>query len=166
MTATGSDAPVHFEPTDPGSDIARALLEAYAREVATRCGMAGPWQRLATTDPDHYGAPGGCFLLVRIDGAAVGCGGLRTIGPGVLEVKRMYVAREGRGRGVGAGLLRALIERATAMGAHRLVLDTRPELVEATALYEAAGFRRVPSYNDNADAGLWFELALDGAAPG
>src|ERR1044072_38001 len=69
----------------------------------------------APSGTDHH-APGAVppaepvavFLRARdADGAAVGCGGLRLLGPGSGEVKRMYVQPAGRGTGGAAAPLRA-----------------------------------------------------------
>jgi GNAT superfamily N-acetyltransferase len=74
------------------------------------------------------------------DGAAVGCGALRALGPDVAEVKRMYVVPEARGRGVSKALLAALEESAAAHGWTTLRLETGPRQPEAVALYEGAGY--------------------------
>src|SRR3954468_24788699 len=51
------------------------------------------------------------FLVARDgSGRAVGCGGIRLLGPASGEVKRMYVEPPVRGSGVAAALLRALEE--------------------------------------------------------
>jgi hypothetical protein len=43
-------------------------------------------------------------------------------------------------------------------------LDTNAALVGAIALYDRSGYRRIPRYNDNPYADVWFEKALDSAA--
>ncbi|WKK71198.1 GNAT family N-acetyltransferase [Rathayibacter oskolensis] len=69
------------------------------------------------------------FVVARDSGGeAVACGGLRplddsVLGPGSIEVKRMFVAPGARGSGVSTAVLRALEERARARGAARLVLE-------------------------------------------
>jgi hypothetical protein len=67
-----------------------------------------------------------------------------------------FVVPEGRGRRV----LEAL-ERAPAdLGYRRARLDTAPSLTGAVALYESAGYRRIPDYNGNRYASLWGEKEL------
>jgi GNAT superfamily N-acetyltransferase len=93
------------------------------------------------------------FLVAR-DGAgrALGCGALRAIEPGVFEIKRMLVRNEARGRGLGRRLLAALEEHAAALGARRLLLEAGPEQPEAIGLYEQAGYRPVPCFGAYAGA--------------
>jgi GNAT superfamily N-acetyltransferase len=98
--------------------------------------------------------------VFRHGGEVVACGGLRTIGHGVGELKRMYVRPVVRGRGVGRRLLAALEAVARELSLAVLRLDTRHELTEARRLYEAAAYHLVPAYNDNPDADLWFEKRL------
>jgi ribosomal protein S18 acetylase RimI-like enzyme len=59
-----------------------------------------------------------------------------------------------RGLGVGRTLLRACVERAVAGGAGVLCLHTAEFMTAAVAMYEATGFRRVPSYDFDANEHL------------
>lgn len=93
-------------------------------------------------------------------GTAIGCGAVRAIGEATGEIKRMWLAPEVRGRGVGRRLLAALEDEARRLGHRVLRLDTRRELTEAVALYRSAGYREVPDYNANPDADAWFEKSL------
>lgn len=131
------------------------------QEYAALPHTAGRW---TTVDADlaalpaPFVAPLGTLLVAMRDGDAVGCGALRTIAPGVGEVKRMYVQPSARGQGVGEALLRALIAAAAAMGLERLRLDTAPELRAAQALYRRFGFTPIPRYRDDLlDDALCFE---------
>jgi putative acetyltransferase len=89
------------------------------------------------------------FFVARLDGVAVGCGGvalLETYG----EVKRMYVRPAARGRGVGRALLSTI--EAT-MNEHHLALlrlETGDVLLDAIRLYERAGFRRCEAFGEYA----------------
>jgi len=65
-------------------------------------------------------------------------------GPGEAEVRALAVAPVARGRGIGAALVSAVIERATGRGIRRLVLLTLPEMRAAHRLYTEAGFTRLP----------------------
>jgi len=69
-----------------------------------------------------------------------------------MEVKRMYVRPAGRGRGLGRALLAALEREAAALGAVSVVLETGPLQTEAIALYESAGYRRIPCFGVYAGA--------------
>jgi GNAT superfamily N-acetyltransferase len=88
---------------------------------------------------------------------AVACGGLKTVGPGVAEVKRMYVVPEARGRGVGRALLVALEEQAQSMGFASVRLDCERH---NWPIYRAAGYVEIDDYNDNPFADHWGEKNL------
>ena len=105
-------------------------------------------------------APGGLLLLARSEGRAVACGGLRALGDGIAEVKRMWVSDDWRGAGLGGRLLRELEGHARELGHHTLRLDTNGVLGEAIAMYDRAGYRRIERYNDNPYAQVWFEKNL------
>ena len=77
-------------------------------------------------------------------GRACGCGALRLMS-GYGEVKRVYVATEQRGLGVGAALLGFLEGQAGAGGCRVFRLETGVHQREALALYRRAGnVRRGP----------------------
>lgn len=82
-------------------------------------------------------------LFVAVDepgGTLVGVAGLRTLEPGVAEVKRMYVVPEYRGRRVGSQLLDRLLEEAAHREAGTVRLDTVRFMADAQRLYRSRGF--------------------------
>jgi putative acetyltransferase len=140
------------------SDAARALTEAQRDELRSRYGHDG-----SGGDPETSEfARGGAFLVARLDGRPVGCGGVRRLEAGVAEIKRMFVVREARGTGVGPAVLEALEDVARRAGYARVKLETGMLQTEAVALYESAGYRRIPRYGPFVDDPLsvCFERAL------
>ncbi|PJJ62092.1 GNAT family N-acetyltransferase [Compostimonas suwonensis] len=79
------------------------------------------------------------------DGVPVATASLRDLN-GVLEVKRVIVAAEHRGRGLSRMLMAAIEERARRRGAGRLILQTGDQQPEAVALYESLGYVPIPVY--------------------
>ncbi|MEY9929585.1 GNAT superfamily N-acetyltransferase [Catenulispora sp. GP43] len=79
-------------------------------------------------------------------GTLVGVAGLRTLEPGVVEVKRMYVVPESRGQRVGSRLLDRLLDEATRMGAQTVRLDTVRFMADAQRLYRSRGFAERTPY--------------------
>ncbi|MFJ3878134.1 GNAT family N-acetyltransferase [Streptomyces sp. NPDC090077] len=148
---------------------ATALRRAYYAEVAGRY-----WERSATEaeidqgmldDPaDGLVPPTGQFVVGRLDGRPLACGGIRLLDPATAELTRVYVDPRARGTGGGAALLAALEEAARGLGATRMRLDTRTDLVEARALYARHGYREIPAYNSGPYAQHWFEKDLGLAA--
>lgn len=87
------------------------------------------------------------FLMARDEsGTALGCGGLRLLGPGSGEVKRMYVEPSVRGSGVAAALLRALEEHARGLGITRLLLETGTAQPDAIRFYQREGYEPIEAY--------------------
>ncbi|RKN49602.1 GNAT family N-acetyltransferase [Micromonospora endolithica] len=87
------------------------------------------------------------FLVARdAAGVALGCGGLRILGPGEAEIKRMYVDPPARGTGVATAILRALEDAARAAGVGTLLLETGTAQPDAMRFYEREGYRRIENF--------------------
>jgi putative acetyltransferase len=89
------------------------------------------------------------FFVARVDGVAVGCGGVAFY-DGFAEVKRMYTRRTARRRGVAAGVLRRLEHEARTAGYSILRLETGRYQTEAIAFYLREGFERFVAFGDYA----------------
>ena len=78
------------------------------------------------------------------------------------ELKRLFVAAEARGQGIGAELVRTALERATHRGYRRAFLDTAPaDMAQAHHLYQRFGFRPVASPPHPLTRGIaYFERSL------
>ncbi|WP_029252515.1 bifunctional helix-turn-helix transcriptional regulator/GNAT family N-acetyltransferase [Paraoerskovia marina] len=153
-------ATVDLRPVDPEDPRAVVAVGAYVDELNRRFSEGFDAARATREDAVSLRPPRGVFLVAVSDGDPVACGAVRTIGPGVAEIKRMWVDATWRGAGLGSRMLRRLEEEAARLGDSVVRLDTRGELSEAVALYERAGYRPVERYNDNPDAGLFYEKAL------
>ncbi|ASP33333.1 GNAT family N-acetyltransferase [Labrenzia sp. VG12] len=127
----------------------RSLFRAYVDWLAIDLSYQGFEEELAGL-PGKYAPPaGGLFLAKNGAGAVLGCVALRPFGDaGACEMKRLYVLPEGRGRGVGAGLVSAVLEAAETAGYSDMLLDTLPTMTGAIKLYRAAGFEEVGAYYD------------------
>ncbi|MEA2707725.1 MAG: putative acetyltransferase [Phycisphaerales bacterium] len=85
------------------------------------------------------------FFIARLDGEAVGCGGI-AFEEGFAEVKRMYVRPRARGRDVAGTILARLEHEAGARGVTRLTLETGDERHAAIRFYERVGFTRCAAF--------------------
>jgi putative acetyltransferase len=79
------------------------------------------------------------FFVARLNGAAMGCGGIALFGD-FAEVKRMYVRGTVRGRGLAQALLTRLETEARIAGLLVLRLETGARQAAALRLYSRAGF--------------------------
>ncbi len=145
---------------DPTSADGRWCVEQYCSELAERFEMGFDLGRSISADVEELRPPRGAFLVARLDGRPIGCGALKTAGPQVGSIKRMWVARSARGFGLGRRILAALEMRATDLGFSRVCLETNRFLGEAQKLYRRNGFTEVAAFNDDPYADHWFEKTL------
>lgn len=78
--------------------------------------------------------------VVFSDNLPVGCIAYRKKEEGTGEVKRLYIKKEYRGKGISKELLKTLECYAKEQGCHTLFLDTRVTLEPAVSLYRSHGF--------------------------
>jgi GNAT superfamily N-acetyltransferase/DNA-binding MarR family transcriptional regulator len=147
---------------DPRSDDARWCLSHYFAELAERFDEHFDPGRTLPADAADLVPPAGAFLIARVGGEPAGCGALKTHAPGTVEIMRMWVDRAHRGLGIGARILDALEEQATALGHETVRLYTNRSLDEAKAMYRTRGYVEIPRYNDDPYANHWFEKRLGG----
>lgn len=124
-------------------DLDTVVRIEAASDTSQWLGQGGlPWHEQVLQDPDmeHW------VLVDRLDHVvAFGVlAGLRE--PGAVELRRMVVAREGRGQGLGRLLLRHLLEQALARPQVSTVwLDVGSDNVRARSLYRSFGFEEKPA---------------------
>ena len=88
----------------------------------------------------------GRMVLATVDGQPVGVGVLKPVAADEVEVKRLYVRPQMRGRHLGRRLLDLLVAEAGALGFRRMRLETFAFMTEAVAMYRSAGFVEVPQF--------------------
>jgi GNAT superfamily N-acetyltransferase len=148
-----------------GAD-AQYCLGEYYRELQERFDGGFDPELSFVPSLDEFAPPHGTFLLVRLNGQPVGCGGLKPISREAAYLKRMWIAPGARGLGLARGLLSSLEDEARAMGYSIVRLETNKALVEAQQLYRSAGYAEVAPFNNERYAHHWFEKRLDQSATG
>lgn len=138
---------------------ARRLVREYAATLGVDLSFQNFEQELDHF-PTEYAQPGGAFILAEDAGRYAACIGLRQFADEVGEIKRLYVARAARGRGLGRVLVERVIAEARQLGYRSLLLDTLPFMKEAQSLYLSMGFQPTTAYRFNPIAGSAF-LRLD-----
>ena len=142
------------EPDD--IDAIADLFRAYAASLDVDLCFQNFAEELSGL-PGKYAPPLGELFLARDgNGAPIGCAAFRPLEEGVCEMKRLYVAPEGRGQGLGRLLADLVIEEATRAGYREIRLDTLPSMSAAIALYQSCGFEPMPSYYDTPVGGTVF----------
>ena len=101
----------------------------------------------SSTDADikdiesSYFDRGGTFLVLENeDGSVIGAYGLYPIDKKTCELRKMYLHRAHRGKGLGKILLEDALSKARKLGFERIVLETASVLKEAITLYVSYGF--------------------------
>jgi putative acetyltransferase len=141
--------------------LARELFLEYGKSLGFNLCFQSFDEELAGL-PGDYAPPDGRLLLAEYDGALAGCVALHKLEPHVCEMKRLYVRRQFRGKGVGLALAEAIIWEARAIGYRRMRLDTvEPVMQAAVAMYRRLGFTEIAAYRPNPIAGaMYMELEL------
>ncbi len=148
--------------TGPGGRLAQAMRDEIALIYD---GLELDGHDMPRAGPAELAPPGGTFIVGQIDGRPVCCGGLKRLDDRTCEIKKMYVVRSLRGRGVARMLLGQLESRARALGYQVARLDTGPKQVGARRLYESTGYMEVADFNGNPVASFWGEKRLAEPSP-
>jgi putative acetyltransferase len=140
---------------------ARKLFLEYSERLGLDLCFQNFEQELAEL-PGRYASPEGRLLLAISNAQVAGCVGLRKIGDGVCEMKRLYVRPKFRGLGIGRAMALHLIEEARALNYSQIRLDTLPaQMGEAIKMYRSLGFREIePYYHNPVEGALFLELTL------
>src|SRR5213080_2313225 len=117
-------ASVEITPVDPEHPDARHCLAEYVAELNRRSERDFDPSVGATALPHEVRPPAGEFLVVYLEGEAVGCGALKHHADAPAEIKRMWIAPRDRGLGLGRQLLSRLEELASAGGARVARIET------------------------------------------
>jgi DNA-binding MarR family transcriptional regulator/GNAT superfamily N-acetyltransferase len=153
-------ASVEIKPVDPEHPDARYCLAEYVAELNRRSTRGFDPSVGATALPHEVRPPAGQFFVAYVHGDAIGCGAVKHHADAPAEIKRMWIAPEARGLGLGRRLLEKLEAAVLAGGARVAHIETSAALTEALALYRSTGWFEVPAFNDEPFADHWFEKAL------
>lgn len=102
-------------------------------------------------DPEkYYLKDGGAILMALYQNEPVGTCALKWGGPGVVEMSKMTVSKEMRGKKIGDLLGNAVIEKARELGAQKIILySNRKGSAAGINLYKKLGFVEVPLTGHN-----------------
>ncbi len=151
---------VRFAVEDPTTPDARWCAEQYFSELNARFEAGFDPSLSISADAHELTPPAGALLIARLCDQPVGCGALKFHPGAPAELKRMWVAPEARGLGLGRRLLQELERHARDTGVKVLRLETNRALKEAIELYRGSGYCEVKAFNDELYAHHWFEKQL------
>ena len=101
-------------------------------------------------------------IVASINDVAVGCGAIKEYDQQTMEVKRMYVKPEYRGKGIASTILNHLENWTKELNYSKCILETGIKQPEAIALYTKSNFIKIPNYGQYADieSSVCFEKVL------
>lgn len=99
--------------------------------------------------PAQYSEPTGCIILSCENDKPFGCVAVRKFENDICEMKRLYIPKTYRGRGIGRELAARIISIAKELGYKKMRLDTLETMTEAISLYKSMGFCEIGKYREN-----------------
>jgi GNAT superfamily N-acetyltransferase len=92
----------------------------------------------------------------------LGCGAIKAFDANTMEINRMYVKPESRGKGIASKILSELEAWASELSYNKCLLETGIKQPEALRLYTKNGYERIPNYGQYSDiiGSLCFEKEL------
>ena len=101
-------------------------------------------------------------VIALNDNLPVGCGAMKEYDQSTMEIKRMYVPVEMRGKGVAVAVLKELEDWARELGYEKCILETGDKMPEAIGLYKKSGYKIIKNYGQyaNIENSICFEKEL------
>jgi GNAT superfamily N-acetyltransferase len=152
---------LRFETVPMEAEPAASLVAAMREEMRVLYDdLDVDGAEMPAASPRELGPPAGTFLVGYDDGRPICCGGVKGLGDGACEIKRMFVDPAARGRGHARTLLAALEDAARALGYAVARLDTGPRQPAAERIYRDSGYAPIGNFNANPVASFFGEKRL------
>jgi GNAT superfamily N-acetyltransferase len=87
-----------------------------------------------------------CVVVAYENSIPMGCGAIKDFSPGVMELKRMFVLPDSRGRGIASAVLSELEKWATELSCVKCILETGKRQNDAVRLYVKSNYKPIPNY--------------------
>ena len=101
-------------------------------------------------------------ILAYENDQAVGCGAMKEYDRESMEIKRMFVPADQRGKGIASTVLKELEAWAKELGYTKCMLETGNDMLEAVGLYTKSNYKIIPNYGQYANVAdsICFEKVL------
>lgn len=90
-------------------------------------------------------------VVAYVDEIPVACGSIKKYNATTVEIKRMYVKPNSRGKGLAKRVLKELEIWAKELGYQKIILETGKKQVEAVAFYKKCAYHSIPNYGQYKD---------------
>jgi len=128
--------PANNKDGDNIADLVYGILREYDLKPDPACTDAD----IKDIESSYFGRGGKFFVLETEDGSVIGAYGLYPVEEHTCELRKMYLHKAHRGKGLGKFLLEDALSKARQLGFERMILETASVLKEAIALYKSYGF--------------------------
>jgi putative acetyltransferase len=85
-------------------------------------------------------------IVCYMEDKPIGCGAFKKYDENMVEIKRMFVLPEHRGKAIGHSILKELEQWATELNYSACILETGKKQPEAIRLYQKAGYIIIKNY--------------------
>ena len=147
--------------TDDVFGLAEKLFQEYAESLGVDLEFQNFSEELSNIQ-NQYSRPNGVLILAIEAGfRPMGCFGVRPMEGPICELKRMYLRKQARGKGIGKLMLKKSISMARELGYEKMRLDTLPSMQSAIKRYQSMGFYEIGPYRYNPIEGTkYFEIEV------
>ena len=128
--------PANNKDGDNIADLVYGVLREYDLTPDPACTDAD----IKDIESSYFGRGGKFFVLETEDGSIIGAYGLYPVDEHTCELRKMYLQKAYRGKGLGKFLLEDALSIARQLRFERMILETASVLKEAIALYKSYGF--------------------------
>lgn len=159
MNAT---APVRILEGQAASDHTQKALTAYFSELDHRIDGGFDPDLTENTSPDEVTPPHGDFFLMTelISGEVIACGAVRKLDDATVELRRIWVTPEHRGKGHARTLVRSLENKVRALGARTAVVSLNTEMTEGIAMFRKRGYEQIEPFHETTTASVFLGREL------
>lgn len=101
-------------------------------------------------------------VVAYLDEIPVGCGAIKQYDENTMEVKRMFVNPEFRGKGIATKVLIELENWTRELNFSKCILETGKKQPEAMRLYQKNGYKSIPNFEQykNVESSVCFEKII------
>ena len=143
---------------DPDNKDLKALINELDEELLTRY----PKEGIFTLDFNQPKINTATFVVAYSDNIPVGCGAILPMSKECVELKRFFVRKAHRGKGIASGILLFLESEVKERGYSIIKLETGPNQPESIHLYKKSGFYEIEKFGKyiNSKYSICFEKKL------
>ncbi|MFZ0454938.1 MAG: GNAT family N-acetyltransferase [Ignavibacteriaceae bacterium] len=136
---------IEIKRTDSGNKDFKRLISLLDNELHDRYGDLQNFY-----DTHNIIEENNNVVVAYYDEIAAACGCFKKFDPESVEIKRMFVHKDYRSKGISKFLLIELENWAMEKGFKKAVLETGTKQIEAIGLYQKSGYKRIDNYGQYA----------------